>query len=376
MVRLLNLPDELLVAIIDYVQTGDSITSFMLNTSTAYQKRELIRRVNGKPPPQRVKDMLSLLLVSRRFHRMSRPIFYRDICVRLNATREEHLSRTLEEDPSLEARIRSVTVSCRHERILNFVHRFFWLPRIETLTILAFGDQKHLKLENDSRIGTSPVKALNLRFCTAHMDALADVLSWPARLEVFHYHGGAASRFTQDPRDEWTYSDFGRTLQPLKTTLRNLTIPERPKNSEEYYLQSEPCIDLRDFTALTTLRIYEVYDPTEVLRVLPPSLEVLEISHDTERAVRQEGVVLELEEVARDTIEPFLFGMLRYKHAHVPCLLSVRIISDEISWPEEGLDDPEDWDPWTPPSSLVQQYEEAGVKLRVRIGVLTYWAFL
>lgn len=69
MARLLDLPDELQLAIVDYIQTDTNVPSFMLNTSTAYQSRELFRRVAGKPLPQRLKDMLSLLFVSRRFHR-------------------------------------------------------------------------------------------------------------------------------------------------------------------------------------------------------------------------------------------------------------------------------------------------------------------
>lgn len=126
---------------------------------------------------------------------------------------------------------------------------------------------------------------------------------------------------------------------------------------------------MSDFTALTTLRVYddfpirdEVYDFVEVLSVLPPSLEVLEIFHAAE------FINGELDDETRNVIEPFLLDLLRHKHAHVPRLLSVRIITHELSWPEEGIDDPEDWDLWKPPSSLVQEYENAGVKLRVRLG--------
>lgn len=227
-----------------------------------------------------------------------------------------------------------------------------------------------MKFENSSRVGTSPLKALNLISSAAHADTLADVLSWPADLEVFHYDEDICERNSypvDEPTGYWTHADFGRALQPLKATLRNLTIQACPDGGA--YPLSEPCINLRDFRALTTLRVYddfltrdEVYDLVEVLRVLPRSLEVLEIFHATG------SVGGELDYVARNTIEPLLSDLLRHKEAHVPRLLSVRIITHELSWPEEGIDDPADWDLWKPPSSLVQEYENAGVKLRVRLG--------
>lgn len=107
---------------------------------------------------------------------------------------DEHLSRSLENGPSMEVHVRPVIVSCRYKPILNVVHRFFWLPNIETLTILGFGNQKPVEFENSSRVRTSPVKALYLGLCTAHVETLSDVLSWPAGLEVFHYEDETLAR--------------------------------------------------------------------------------------------------------------------------------------------------------------------------------------
>lgn len=102
MARLLDLPDELLCAIIDYLQTDS--TSTTQDTLPFHRLGDVYEEVMWHNPPQRIKNPRSLLLASRRLNRLLKPTFYRDICVhdKFKNNRLHQLNRTLEKDPNLE----------------------------------------------------------------------------------------------------------------------------------------------------------------------------------------------------------------------------------------------------------------------------------
>lgn len=367
MTRLLDLPDELLSAVIEDLQPDTTAATITQQTLPFYRWEEMYHRMIEQNPSQQLKTLHSLLLTSHRLNRLVQPIFYRDICVRdsFGKNRLHDLKWTLEKDPSLKEHILSACIPC-NESIVE-VYEFFWLPNIETLSILKFNDWEPLLFDNDSHIGTSPLKFLNLIACGAHEEALAAVLSWPAALEVLHYdaeQGEWDGHYEGHPMKEWTCAAFVRTLYPQKATLRELTLTRPPLVHEG--LGNGRRIDLSDFDALTTLRIHHVFlcgidDRQEAWRALPRSIEVLEVFYD------DTDLTQFLEEGDSNTYDPFLLALVRHKTIHLPHLRSVSINSPEHMWDSEG-ERQLPAGPWTPPSSVSSEFEAAGVKLEVWIG--------
>ncbi|KAJ6103751.1 hypothetical protein N7486_003973 [Penicillium sp. IBT 16267x] len=356
MARLLNLPDELIVVIVNYLQADKEQT-----TLPFYNWGDAYKSAIERGPPQRIKDLRSLCLVSRPFNNLLKPTFYRNICVREDTFRNhprDKLLRALESDPNLEEHIVSAIVPCKDS--IYDVHRFFWFPNIQALSILRFNDWEPLEFEDDSHVGTSPVTALNLISCGAHEEALAAVLSWPAALKVLHYdaeQGEWDGHCGDEAAKSWTCAAFVRTLQPQKETLNELTLT-RPWLDHEG-LGNGPRIDLSDFTALTTLRIYHVFlcgvdDPLEAWRSLPRSLEELEVFYDDW-------------DLTRFDEDEFLRGLLANKKEHLPQLRTVSINSPEPTWDSE-TEEFKPAGPWTPPSPLARAFETAGVTLDVCLG--------
>jgi hypothetical protein len=77
MARLLDLPDKIILEIIDYLHNDTQQIKLSF-----YELRDAYRYTIEHNPLQRVKDLYSLLLASRRLNCLLTPIFYRDIFVR------------------------------------------------------------------------------------------------------------------------------------------------------------------------------------------------------------------------------------------------------------------------------------------------------
>lgn len=356
MARLLDLPDELILLIVDHVQADTAQTSLPF-----YNRGDVYNCLVEQNPPQRIKDLRSLCLVSARLNNLLKPILYRNICVRKNGFRnhpQDRLKWSLENDPKLEEYIISAIVPCSHSII--DVYQFFWFPNIQALSVLGFNDWEPLEFEDDSHVGTSPVTALNLIDCGAHEEALATVLSWPTALEVLHYdanQGEWDGHYGDEPAKSWTCAAFVRTLQPHKATLRELTL-SRPWLVHEG-LGNGPRIDLHDFTALTTLRIYQVFlcgveDPLEAWSSLPRSLERLDIFYDDW-------------ELTRFDEDDFLRGLLAHKKDHLPHLRTVSIHSPEQTC-DDDAEEFESTGQWIPPSPLARAFKTAGVDVDIWLG--------
>jgi hypothetical protein len=352
MARLLDLPDELILLIIDHVQADTTQISLPF-----YDRRDVYRRLVEQNPPQRIKDLRSLCLVSARLNNMLKPILYRNICVRSNHLQNQ-LKWSLENDPKLEEYIISAIVPCN--RSIIEVYQFFWFPNIQALSIHGFNDWEALEFEDDSHVGTSPVTTLNLINCGAHEEALATILSWPTTLEVLHYDAEQIEwegHYGDEPAKSWTCAAFVRTLQPHKATLRELTL-SRPWLDHEG-LGNGLRIDLHDFTALTTLRIYHVFlcgeeDPLEAWSSLPRRLERLDVFYDDW-------------ELTRFDEDDFLRGLLAHKKEHLPYLRTVSIHSPEQTW-DSDTEEFKSTGQWTPPSPLAQAFKTAGVDVDIWLG--------
>ncbi|EED12978.1 hypothetical protein TSTA_054860 [Talaromyces stipitatus ATCC 10500] len=356
MARLLDLPDELILLVVDYVQADTTQTALPF-----YKLGDAYRRSVEQNPPQRIKDLRSLRLVSARLSNLLKPIFYRNICIRENRFRnypQNQLNWSLENDSKLKEHIISAIVPCNHS--IHDVYQYFWFPNIQALSILRFNDWEPMEFEDDSHIGTSPVTALNLIGCGAHEDALAAVLSWPNALEVLHYDAEQVEwdgYYGDEPAKTWTCAAFVRTLQPQKATLRELTLT-RPWLVHEG-LGNGPRIDLSDFTALTTLRIYQVFlcgeeDPLEAWRSLPRNIEGLEVFYDDW-------------ELTRFDEDDFLRGLLAHKKEYLPHLRTVSINSPEQTW-DSDIEEFKPAGQWTPPSPLARAFKTVGVNIHIWLG--------
>lgn len=359
MVQFLDLPDELILVIVSYVQAekGQGNLPF-------YKWGDLYERAIKQDQPQHKKDLRSLYLVSRRFYRLLKRNYYENICVREGPSHNhplDRLKRTLRDEPNLQKFIVSAVVPCTTSLYDFFC--FYWFPNIQTLSILHFKPMDSWEDESGLRqfIGKSPITALNLIRCGAHEEALATILSWPAALEVLHYDVEQVEWdgiYDDEPDKGWTCAAFVRTLQPQMGSLKELTLT-RPWLVHEG-LFNGPRICLKDFTALTTLRIYHVFlcgtdDPLEAWRSLPHSLEELEIFYD-------DWDLTTFEE------DKFLLGLLVHKEEHLPNLRRISIASPEVMWDTEK----EECKPagrWSPPPPLAHALEIAGLALDVQLGI-------
>ncbi|KAJ5648674.1 hypothetical protein N7490_005046 [Penicillium lividum] len=372
MARLLDLPDEVILEIIDYLQTDDTKQIKL----SFYELGDAHRYAINHNPSQRVKYLHSLLLASRRLNSLLTPIFYRDIFVREycrvgEKIPLEQLKCSLEKNPSLQEHIVSAIIPCGgswRDRSIRDIFPVLWFTNIQTLTIHWFKDWEPMQFQNNSHVGTSPVECLRLVDCGAHEETLATVLSWPAALKVLHYdadQGEWEGHYGDEPAKSWTCAAFVRTLRSQRRTLEELTMT-RPWLDHEG-LFNGPRIDLSEFTALRTLRLYHVFlcgwdDPSGAWKGLPPSLEVLEVFYDDIDLTQFLG------ESDDEPYDPFLLDTIRHKKVNLPHLRTVTIYSFEEVFVDPEREEALPAGLWTLPSSLAREAEAAGIKLDVWLG--------
>jgi len=367
MARLLDLPDEIILLIAEYLQATNQQTALWF-----YELAEAYDYAIDVNPPQSVKSLHSLLLASSRLNNLLTPVFYRDVFVRRDPYDDktpplEMLKRSVQQDPSLSEYIISASFrgeTPRHGSIRDAIP-FFWFPNIQTLTIYDFDEREPQVFVTDSHIGTSPVTRLSLLECSANEDALAEVLSWSAALQILHFDAGTKE---PDPGyygndddvepEEWDAAAFVRALQSQKTTLEELILTH-----PEEVLPVAP-INLVSFGVLKTLRIYQSFLAGleyfhTVWEYLPPNLEVLEVFNNDDYFLDD------------DPDEPYelpLHDLITDKRTHFPHLHSVTIYSRETAETADGYGT--GWtehlpELWPLPSSLASAAEAAGIKLVV-----------
>lgn len=371
MASLLDLPIEVILAIVDYLQTDRKqkiIPFFQLGDAYDY--------LMDRDPIQRAKYLHSFLLAVPQLQSLLHPLFYREVIVRqhrgyIKKDPLQQLKSSLKRNPSLQEHIVSAIVPCARPTpdisIYDNVD-FFWFPNVRALTIHQFNDWEPLEFESNAHIGTSPVKCLRLIKCGAQEEALASVLSWPAALKTFHYdaeQGEWDGHYGDEPAKVWTCSAFVRALRSQKDTLEELTMT-RPWLCHEG-LGDGPRIDLSEFSSLRTLRIYHVFlcgwdEQAGIFKSLPRNLEVLEVFYDDTDLTRF------LREEDDMQPEPFLLDLIRNKRVHLPHLRMITIHSPETIYNYET----EEHLPvgrWNPPPSLSQEANSAGIMLNVWLGL-------
>ncbi|KAJ5126878.1 hypothetical protein N7448_007657 [Penicillium atrosanguineum] len=383
MAGLLDLPNEIILFIVDYLQAGIQEAEVQV---PFYRLGDAYRDAIDHDQPRMTGYLRSLILLCHRFHDLLTPIMYRDILVRdynFGGKRRplDQLNRTLQQNPGLNEFITSASISCGDSladySILPLVP-FFWYASMYTLTIHTFNDWSPLEFEDDSHVGTSPVEFLRLLGCGAHEEALASTLSWPAVLKSLHYdveQGEWDGHAEGEPAKEWTTTAFVRALQSQKSTLEELILT-RPRCVHEG-LYTGPHIILSEFTALKTLQIYHAFlrgwdESFRIWRCLPPNLEVLEVFYDDTDLYRFQN------DCEPDGYDSFLPDLIRHKRTRLPHLHTVTIYSPENRYDSEseGEDERTVNVPglWELPSSLASETEAAGIILNVWLGI-DEWSF-
>lgn len=153
MARLLDLADELILAIIAHLQLD---AAARITPVPFYESGERYIEATKRNPSRFTKDLRALLLSCRRLQGLLKPIFYRDICVRqvFGTNPLQQLTQAFEHDKSLEEYIVSAIVPC-WDSILD-VYSFFWFANIRTLTVLLFMDWEPLEFEDGHMSATRP----------------------------------------------------------------------------------------------------------------------------------------------------------------------------------------------------------------------------
>lgn len=371
MAQLSDLPNEVILIIIEYLQIKNNGVKLKF-----YEFGDAHRYAFEHYQSPIVKNLHSLQLTSRRLNRLLNPIIYRDIFVRdYNRYGEkspfDQFKWSLENNPSLKEHVLSAMIPCGgpwDKRSIYEVFHLFWVTSLKSLTIYDFKDWEKLDFYDSSHVGTSPVKCLRLIECGAHEEALAAVLSWPEALKILYYdvdQGQWAGHYDGEPYDEWTCEAFVRTLQLQKDSLEELIMTRPPLDHEGLF--NGPRINLRDFPALKTLRLYHVfmcgYDhPSGLSKCLPPNLEILEVYYDDTDLT---NFFWEDEGQPYDT---FIHELMRNKRADLPRLHTVTIYTPEYIYDEEdgemlevGL--------WGLREPLAHDADELGIEVNVWIGI-------
>ncbi|KAJ5980701.1 hypothetical protein N7481_007999 [Penicillium waksmanii] len=375
MAGLLDLPSEVILIIVEYLQSQSHDKGVLIPFywfGDAYRET-----VFEHDQPPKVKDLHSLLLTSRQFKSLLQPILYRDIFIR-NYTRWnekrpfDQLQWSLENIPSVQNLIVTAMIPCVEPSTMYDVSDLFWFPNLKDLTIHHFKDWEELEFEDNAHVATSVVEHLRLISCGAHEEALAAVLSWPKALKTLFYdveQGEWDAHYEDQPVKEWTCEAFVRTLQPQKETLEELVMA-RPRLEHEG-LYNGPAIQLRDFSALKVLRIYHIFlcgwdGPDGISTRLPPNLEVLEVWYDDTQLKK-----FLVEQHDEPPYDRFLEILVRDKKIHFPKLHKVTVFTDEHIYDREN-DEELGAGLWELPTTLAHDAVEAGIEINVWLGCEHY----
>jgi hypothetical protein len=375
MTGLLDLPSEVILMIVGYLQTQSHEKGILMPFywfSDAYRQTVF----EHDQPPQ-VKDLHSLLLTSRQFKALLQPILYRDISVRKwlrwNEKRPfDQLKWSLGNTPSLQNLIITAMVPCVTPSTMYDVSDLFWYPYLKDLTISEFKDWEELEFEDNAHVGTSAVEHLRLISCGAQEEALAAVLSWPKALKTLSYdaeQGEWGGHIEDQPMKEWSCEAFVRTLQPQKETLEELVMT-RPRLEHEGLFEG-PAIKLGDFSALKVLRIFHVFlcgwDGSDGISArLPPNLEVLQVWYDD-----TDLTTFLQESDEGPPYDHFLDILVRDKKRRFPKLHKVTVLTDEQIYDSEN-DVCLESGRWELPTSLARDADEAGIEVNVWLGCEHY----
>lgn len=235
----------------------------------------------------------------------------------------------------------------------------FRLPVIYTLCISDFNNSYAPTLPKTA--GTSCVKVLRLPRCGAHENVLTEILSWPKALEELWYEAYQDHwdwRRAGETLPQWESTAFVRALRFQKDSLKHLGITRRLQYHKD--VSSNPPINLSNFTALTSLRLFHTclvgggFGPAKNIHEnLPPQLELLEVYYDDTPYHR----FAEVHELG------WLTDLALLKPTRLPALKTVAIFSPERLGEIEG--DEENHDAWVPPSCVSEAFKQASIALNI-----------
>ncbi|RDW78729.1 uncharacterized protein DSM5745_05581 [Aspergillus mulundensis] len=285
MVHLLDLPDELLLMVIQCLDNDRPEISLNFWNLPRWCSQATKRCKRS----QRVQHLHALLLVSRRFHSFVEPFFYRDL--RVEEGQNAELYNTLTQNPRLLSHIKSAIINSSTFRRDGY--NLLWKSPIQTLTLVKIDNLHPLEyVSQDDRAGNSSIQRLNLMRCSAEIPVLTAILRWPAALKAIHYDVTDQSRRHLPGRSSWNTGlrvptwpcpSFVQALQSQKATLQEITMTRQfPPEAEE-----GPQIELCEFGSLSILRITYAFicnwgNSHDAWKSLPPNLETLEVFYDDE----------------------------------------------------------------------------------------------
>jgi hypothetical protein len=370
---ILDLPDELLIAVADFVlpETKDADDDLV----SSQERRGFINWADQTEKDTQAKIeknawIYALMQCCKRLYDLYKPLIYKQVAIR-NAPYLSHLIRSLEqsdvpdgESGGLKHLIHGLDIP-GYDTMLD-VSRVFWLPSLQFLHLQQFDAEvppplSFLARTLASHERTSLVSELKLSYCSASEAALSALFSWPEKLETLYYE-------VEQSGDDWDCAPFVRALEPQKDCLKMLTFTRPPLVHEG--LGYGPRADLHEFTKITTLRIFQVFlidedDDIPIAKTLPPNVEMLEVYYDDAPGYidfledHQNGWVMELARYRE--VEG------QFKHLRKLC----------ISSGEDGLHELTDLElletvRWHPPALWTEKYESIGVELRITLNLFRY----
>jgi hypothetical protein len=369
---LLDLPDELLVAIVEnYLFQPMLLRVQGQRVWPASPRAPLqIRQEDGK-------TLNRLVQTNKRLYGLFQGLLYSHVAVA--PSNSPKFFDTLTKIPVLENQLVSLSTESLSNDELS---RIFSLPNLSSLEIWSL-PPFHAPLNHTTKHYKSTVQHLYLPRCFLFEAPLAEILSYPASLKTLEYdvYPLGFPDFFRDPQygqPSWLLRALApqqKTLERLAFTKYQHTVGGAPE------ITIERAIDLSNFTALKSLAISDLYliGRRDTFRAedlhLPPLLEDLQVLYGKRDVYCRGGYKTEI--FGDDWV--WLRGLLQSKRTSSEKLKRIDFISPDVPCVE---DDPEfirqdgvtkkptpiqlvAAKVWTLPESVVSLAADAGVELNV-----------
>jgi len=285
MARLLDLPDELLEAIVaEGLSFQDELSTplqpcqpftYIAWAKRATQAAEVIAQTNYL--------LRQLILTCRRLYNLLQPMLYRQINTIRSAPLLNRFVRTFESSHALASNINSVTT---FDVSLAGAMPLFYLPSITSVKLIRAHVRGYQGVRDGAPNHMSPVESISLIACGATDEKLSELFKWPRSLKSLAYEINqsvlAAESSTLDLSRKYNCNTFVQALFHHRSSLEKLT-----------FTRTEGCrricdvpLNLSKFTALKTLSTTHAFlisgsvHERSIPRRLPPSLEELQIYYD------------------------------------------------------------------------------------------------